>query len=142
MDIKQSVEAILKEIEVKKTEALGLMENANKMLAESVKMKEEAKSAKLEADESIKKLAEYKKTQELVNDLTVTDADLTKRKVEAAEQHNKLVRWENSLVEIDTRQKAKEAELKDKEIKQAKREVEYKEVLKKEFFDEVSKKLS
>jgi hypothetical protein len=141
MNIRQNLEAILAEIEAKKREADDLFRLARTEKEKAEEAKIEAEKAKKLADKAVSELADYKKTQELIDDIGSADQELTKKKVELAERHNKLARWENALVEIETRQSAKEQELKVKEINQAKREADYKEILKKEFFDEIKQKL-
>jgi len=141
MDIKQSFEVILGEIEAEKVKVAELAQVANKTLEEATKAKKEADEAKEEAEKKIKELADYERTQEYVNDLTSTDRELNKRKVELAEKHNKLVRWENKLVEIEARQKTKEEELKTKGLELTKEKETYKETLKEEFIKQLEQTL-
>ena len=118
------------------------------MLADAKKLMDEAKKAMADAkvfrdsvESEAEVLKDYRKTKDLMDSVTDAEKDLIQRKQEALTKHNELVRWENSLVDIETRQKTKEESLKTREIAQAKREIEYKEILKKEFFDELNKKL-
>lgn len=142
MDIKTQFDSILSEIEAKKRELVLLSDKAKADFLDAESEKIRAEKAKKEAGEEIEKLSEYKKTQELVEDLSVTESELKQMKLDLAERANKLVRWENALVEIEARQKLKESDLVKREAQLVDEKKVFKEKLKKEFFDQLNKQIS
>lgn len=141
MDIKQSVEELLKEIEVKKQAAELLIDEA-KRAQEGAKLQTAMAADMMEkVDKAKKELAPFEATEERVKELDDAEEQSLKDRQMNVEKHNSLVRWENSLVEIESRQKGKEIELKEKELKLNEEKVTYKEKLKKDFMLELSEKL-
>lgn len=140
MDIKKSFDALVREVELEKEEAARLLAEAKRTKDEADASKVESEMIKTEALKAIAELAEYKKTKEYVEGLTEVEKEIMDKKTEASIKHNELVRWENKLVEIETRQEAKEKELTKREADQRVREKTYKETLQKEFIEDLKKK--
>lgn len=140
MDIKTSFDALVKEVESEKQEAKALLAEARRMKEDAVASKIESEMVRAEALKAIAELAEYKKTKEYVEGLTEVEKEIVDQKTKASIKNNELARWENKLVEIETRQETKEKELRTREADQRTREKTYKETLQKEFIEDLKKK--